>query len=146
MKSAELPTAGGAPRSASDLFKKPHAARYRVIRWLNSLMYWRVHLALSPTNALPRARLKLFQQTASKSPASEVAVSLRLTFAITVLMIAGAAIGQALYKYQDENGDWIYTDRSPPEEESVEIRELPTGSKPPTTCQYRSNHRPVRSP
>lgn len=47
-------------------------------------------------------------------------------------MIMGAAVGQALYKYQDENGDWIYTDRSPPDEETVEIRDLPTGPKPPT--------------
>ncbi len=55
-----------------------------------------------------------------------------LSFAITILVLAGAAFGQALYKYQDENGDWIYTDRPPSEEQAVEIRRLPTGAKPPT--------------
>lgn len=55
----------------------------------------------------------------------------RLTFAIFVLALTGAALGQALYKYQDENGDWIYTDRPPPEEQQVEVRDLPTGSSPP---------------
>jgi len=55
-----------------------------------------------------------------------------LSFAVTILMLAGAAIGQALYKYQDENGNWIYTDRPPPEEQNVEIRDLPTGARPPT--------------
>jgi murein DD-endopeptidase MepM/ murein hydrolase activator NlpD len=55
-----------------------------------------------------------------------------LTFAITILILCGAAHGQALYKYQDENGDWIYTDRPPAEEQAAEIRELPTGEKPPT--------------
>jgi len=55
-----------------------------------------------------------------------------LSFVITILVLAGVAFGQALYKYQDENGDWIYTDRPPSEEQTVEIRDLPTGSKPPT--------------
>ncbi len=55
-----------------------------------------------------------------------------LTLAVTILVLAGAASGQALYKYQDENGDWIYTDRPPTEEQTVEIRDLPTGAKPPT--------------
>ncbi len=55
-----------------------------------------------------------------------------LSFAITILVLAGAAFGQALYKYQDENGDWIYTDRPPTEQQTVEIRRLPTGAKPPT--------------
>ena len=55
-----------------------------------------------------------------------------LSFVITILVLAGVAFGQALYKYQDENGDWIYTDRPPSEQQAVEIRRLPTGAKPPT--------------
>ena len=55
-----------------------------------------------------------------------------LTFVIAVLIFSGAASGQALYKYQDENGNWIYTDRPPSDEQSAEIRDLPTGAKPPT--------------
>ena len=77
----------------------------------------------------------------------------RLSFAITILMLAGTAIGQALYKYQDENGDWIYTDRPPADEQTVEVRDLPTGTKPPTAsvttrlvdraCLIRAAHHPL---
>jgi murein DD-endopeptidase MepM/ murein hydrolase activator NlpD len=52
--------------------------------------------------------------------------------ACLTLFVAAAASGQALYKYQDANGNWIYTDRQPAALQSVEIRELPTGSKPPS--------------
>jgi len=55
----------------------------------------------------------------------------QLTFAITILILGGTALGQALYKYQDENGDWIYTDRPPSDDQTAEIRDLPTGAKPP---------------
>jgi murein DD-endopeptidase MepM/ murein hydrolase activator NlpD len=48
-----------------------------------------------------------------------------------MLFLGAAAHGQALYKYQDENGDWIYTDRPPGDEQAAEIRELPTGAKAP---------------
>jgi murein DD-endopeptidase MepM/ murein hydrolase activator NlpD len=34
------------------------------------------------------------------------------------------AYSDALYKYRGENGEWIYTDREPIEEENVEVREL----------------------
>ena len=85
-----------------------------------------------PTNALSRARLKLFQQTANKAGSSKGFSGVYLTFAITILMLSGAALGQSLYKYQDENGDWIYSDRPPKDEQAAEIRDLPTGSKPPT--------------
>ncbi len=71
-------------------------------------------------------------RSASRSIRSTGSNSIRLSLAMTALMIVGVAVGQALYKYQDENGDWIYTDRSPPHEQSVEIRDLPLGSKPPT--------------
>ncbi len=71
-------------------------------------------------------------KSASGSSNSNCSNSIRLALAITALMIMGVAVGQALYKYQDENGDWIFTDRSPPAEETVEIRDLPTGSKAPT--------------
>ncbi len=70
--------------------------------------------------------------SASHSRAESSISSTRLTFAIVILVLTGAALGQALYKYQDENGDWIYTDRPPPEEQQVEVRELPTGASPPT--------------
>ena len=85
-----------------------------------------------PTNALSRVRLKRFQLTANRTGSCTGINGVHLSFAITILVLAGAASGQALYKYQDENGDWIYTDRPPTEEQTVEIRDLPTGSKPPS--------------
>lgn len=69
--------------------------------------------------------------TSGKPPVARCGGS-RLALAIAVFIVTGAAAGQSLYKYQDENGEWIYTDRPPPAEQTVEIRALPTGSKPPT--------------
>lgn len=46
---------------------------------------------------------------------------------LSVLLLCGSACGQSLYKYQDPNGDWVYTDREPPAGRSAEVRDLPTG-------------------
>jgi murein DD-endopeptidase MepM/ murein hydrolase activator NlpD len=98
MKSADPIKAGSVLKSASDLFKMPHAARSGVVR-----CRW-----------------------------SDVAGSLSKIFAVIFLILGNAALAQSLYKYQDENGDWIYTDRPPGDEQKAEIRELPTGAKAPT--------------
>jgi murein DD-endopeptidase MepM/ murein hydrolase activator NlpD len=58
--------------------------------------------------------------------------NLCLFFAAMLFLISGVAGAQALYKYQDENGEWVFTDRAPPEEQSAEILELPTGKSAPT--------------
>lgn len=44
-----------------------------------------------------------------------------------VLVAAGAAHGQALYKYRGADGEWIYSDRPPADDRVVEIRALNTG-------------------
>ena len=62
----------------------------------------------------------------------KIPIAARSGVAIIILLLGAAAHGQALYKYQDENGDWIYTDRPPSEEQAAEIRDLPTGAKAPT--------------
>jgi len=49
-----------------------------------------------------------------------------------LILVGGTVFGQAMYKYQDENGEWIFTDRQPPEQQSAEILELPTGQKAPS--------------
>jgi murein DD-endopeptidase MepM/ murein hydrolase activator NlpD len=49
-----------------------------------------------------------------------------------MLLLWTAVQGQSLYKYQDENGEWIFTDRPPLGEQSAEVRDLPTGAKPPS--------------
>ena len=71
-------------------------------------------------------------KSVSKCRYGKVINGAHLTFVIAILILSGAAPGQTLYKYQDENGDWIYTDRPPSGEQSAEIRDLPTGAKPPT--------------
>lgn len=51
---------------------------------------------------------------------------------IAALLFAGAhASAQSMYKYQDEDGNWIFTDRAPPVEQPAEILALSTGPKPP---------------
>lgn len=56
----------------------------------------------------------------------------RFAVAILFLCLSSGALSQSLYKYKDQNGDWIYTDRPPDDDQAAEIRELPTGTAPPT--------------
>ena len=52
---------------------------------------------------------------------------------IAILTLATvSALGQSLYKYQDESGNWVFTDRKPPEEAQAEVRDLLTGEEPPS--------------
>ena len=44
--------------------------------------------------------------------------------AIATLMGGHLAHSDALYKYRGEDGEWIFTDREPVDEENVEVREL----------------------
>lgn len=67
-----------------------------------------------------------------KISAKRVAYGIRFILATGLLIVSGLTLGQALYKYQDEKGDWIYTDRPPSDEQPVEIRDLPTGIEAPT--------------
>ncbi len=48
------------------------------------------------------------------------------TLPILALCIAGCglAFGQSLYKYRDDNGHWVYTDRLPDTSNPVEVRAL----------------------
>ena len=53
--------------------------------------------------------------------------------AALALILAGAgAYAQAMYKYKDADGNWVFTDRRPAEEQPVETLELQTGEDPPT--------------
>lgn len=53
-------------------------------------------------------------------------------WAAFALLVWGPASAQSMYKYQSDDGTWIFTDRAPPEEQEFEERELPAGSQPPT--------------
>ncbi len=50
-------------------------------------------------------------------------------FCIAVFL-SGTVLAQSLYKYQDEDGRWVYTDRQPTNESEVEVRNLSSGPKP----------------
>lgn len=57
---------------------------------------------------------------------------LRIIAGLAILIAANPLPAQSLYKYRDENGNWIYTDRLPPAESKAEVRDLPTGVRPPS--------------
>jgi len=61
-------------------------------------------------------------QTLGRS--SIFSTKLILPLAILALVGANYSYAQTMYKYQDENGEWIYTDRKPVEQKKVEVREL----------------------
>ena len=55
---------------------------------------------------------------------SKRAAGLMLPAAAMLLLIAGLAHSQTMYKYRGDNGEWIYTDRKPPSEQKAEVRAL----------------------
>lgn len=50
--------------------------------------------------------------------------SFSLAALLCLLLVAGPAVAQSLYKYRGPDGEWIYADRPPDEETPVEVREL----------------------
>lgn len=54
------------------------------------------------------------------------------SLAITIFLVGAAAYPQSLYKYKGENGEWIFADRPPDDQQAAEVRDLPTGSKSPS--------------
>lgn len=54
-----------------------------------------------------------------------------LLLSAILLLLSGPVLAQTLYKYRGPDGEWVYTDRAPEEEESPEVRDLPTGEKDP---------------
>jgi len=53
---------------------------------------------------------------------------------VILLVFSGVVSAQTLYKYQDVDGTWIYTDRKPPAEKNAESRDLPGGTKSPSVA------------
>lgn len=51
--------------------------------------------------------------------------------AIFVMVASNAVLAESLYKYRGKNGEWIYSDRAPKQDSSVEIRDLPKGDATP---------------
>jgi murein DD-endopeptidase MepM/ murein hydrolase activator NlpD len=49
-----------------------------------------------------------------------------------LFLCSGMSGAQVLYKYQDDNGGWVFTDRAPPAGRPAELLDLPTGRNAPT--------------
>lgn len=54
-----------------------------------------------------------------------------LFFAVLAVM-AAVVEAQSLYKYRGPDGEWIFSDRPPPDDQPVEVRALDSGTEPPT--------------
>lgn len=50
-----------------------------------------------------------------------------MRFLITLLFLFSSLSAQELYKYKGEDGEWIFSDRPPPDQREVEVRGLETG-------------------
>ena len=50
--------------------------------------------------------------------------TLQSALLLAVLVMCGAADAQTVYKYRGENGEWIFSDRRPPDERKVETRSI----------------------
>jgi murein DD-endopeptidase MepM/ murein hydrolase activator NlpD len=57
---------------------------------------------------------------------------LRYALGVVLVLASAGSAAQSMYKYQDSEGNWIYSDRAPEIEQAVEILELSTGQEPPT--------------
>jgi murein DD-endopeptidase MepM/ murein hydrolase activator NlpD len=64
-------------------------------------------------------------------PRAYVTVALLVIGGIGLTPDWGTATGQSLYRYQDADGTWHFTDRPPAGAPSAEAAPLPTGSAPP---------------
>ena len=58
--------------------------------------------------------------------------AVKALLAAATMALAGAALAQTMYKYRGEDGEWIYTDRKPPEETQIETREIESNFATPT--------------
>lgn len=60
-----------------------------------------------------------------RSAARSAALAFAAALAAALLVAPNSsALGQTLYKYRGDNGEWIYSDRPPPDGSLVEVREL----------------------
>ncbi len=69
--------------------------------------------------------------TANRLVPDRVVVWCLPAYVVVLALITWAgqtAEGQSLYKYRGDNGEWIYSDRPPDDEKTVEIRELDKGT------------------
>jgi murein DD-endopeptidase MepM/ murein hydrolase activator NlpD len=84
--------------------------------------------AQKKVGCVPRSVSPIFSTDAAASGSKS------LISAVILLICSGVLFAQTLYKYQDADGTWIYTDRKPPAEKQAETRDLPSAAKAPTVA------------
>lgn len=104
--------------------KKSQAARCGVRGRRKILTCSGLTSALSTPFALSRVRLNLLRRMAGNS--------VPLLVFLVLPLVSGVANPQSMYKYQDADGNWIFSDRPPPEDQVVEILKLSTGPETPS--------------
>lgn len=62
---------------------------------------------------------------------SERLLASKASVFIAVMLLSSSMFAQSLYKYKDADGEWVYTDRRPPDGQTAEIRKLPVETKAP---------------
>jgi murein DD-endopeptidase MepM/ murein hydrolase activator NlpD len=61
-----------------------------------------------------------------------------LALVVPLFSLVIPAFAQSLYKYRGPDGDWVYSDRAPPVDEAVEVRDLPErAASPRVTVAHR---------
>lgn len=51
---------------------------------------------------------------------------------MAVTLMSASSVAQSLYKYRGSDGEWIFSDRPPPDDQAAEVRELASGHERPT--------------
>ncbi len=89
-----------------------------------------------PPGAGPRAAV---------AAVARIVTTLMIVAIVAPLTFASLAAAQSLYKYQDENGDWIFSDRPPDDGKVAEVRNLNSGStKGAVTLAVEEDNRSLR--
>ena len=56
-------------------------------------------------------------------------ISPREALLLLAVLIAGTVMAQSLYRYRDEQGNWVYTDRKPDTVRDVQVEQRAAGSR-----------------
>ncbi len=69
---------------------------------------------------------------------ARIATAATVLAGIAAVLATPTSTGQELYKYRGENGEWVFTDRRPASDVTIEVRELERGEPDPrVNVSYR---------
>jgi murein DD-endopeptidase MepM/ murein hydrolase activator NlpD len=70
-------------------------------------------------------------------------MSARVLLLMLLLFVSGTAPAQSLYRYRDEHGNWVYTDRKPDSVQDAQVEQLALASDAPTPPEIKVLRRTV---